>query len=118
SLRSLLSFYEIRRWFPGTDDRKPFCLLTLGTGNEATVFEFDISSIEDLLSAEKRFTLSPQDILLVNPNTKTCPIFRSNADAELTKKIYARVPVLINENKGLDGNPWGISFMTMFHMSN
>jgi hypothetical protein len=118
SLRSLLSFYEIRRWFPGTDDRKPFCLLTLGTGDEASIFEFDISSIQDLLAAEKRFTLSPEDITLVNPNTKTCPVFRSNADAKLTKKIYSRVPVLIDETKGMDGNLWGISFMTLFHMSN
>jgi hypothetical protein len=117
-LRSLLSFYEIRRWFPGTDDRRPFCLLTLGTGDEAAVFEFDISSIEDILCTEKRFSLSPKDILLVNPNTKTCPVFQSNADAELIKKIYARVPVLIDETKRSAGNPWGIRFMTMFHMSN
>jgi len=54
----------------------------------------------------------------INPNTKTAPVFRSNADAELTKKLYSRVPVLIDENKGAEGNPWGISFMTMFHMVN
>jgi hypothetical protein len=116
-LRSLLSFYEIRRWFPGTDDRKPFCLLTLGVGAETTIFEFDIHSIEDLSSSEKRFTLSPEDIRLINPNTRTSPIFRSKADAELTKKMYARIPVLIDEAKGPDGNPWGISFMRMFDMS-
>jgi hypothetical protein len=29
-LISLISFFEIRKWFPGTDDRNPFCLLTLG----------------------------------------------------------------------------------------
>jgi hypothetical protein len=39
-------------------------------------------------------------------------------DAELTKKIYSRVPVLIDEAQGAQGNPWGIKFMTMFHMSN
>ncbi|CAM5423206.1 hypothetical protein RLIN73S_06290 [Rhodanobacter lindaniclasticus] len=35
----------------------------------------------------------------------------------MTKKIYRAAPVLIDENNG-DGNPWGIRFMTMFHMSN
>src|SRR5690606_10406012 len=50
--------------------------------------------------------------------TATCPVFRSRADAELTLKIYSRVPVLIDESKGAHGNPWGIQFMTMFHMSN
>ncbi|NCC80460.1 MAG: hypothetical protein EOM07_12760, partial [Clostridia bacterium] len=39
-------------------------------------------------------------------------------DAELAKKIYRRVPVLIDESKGDEGNPWGVKFSTMFHMSN
>jgi len=38
-------------------------------------------------------------------------------DAELTKYIYRRVPVLIDETKP-DGNPWGVEFSAMFHMSN
>ncbi len=62
------------------------------------------------------FQLSPQDIALLNPNTLTCPVFRTRADAELTKKIYQRVPVLENEQTG--NNPWGISFMRMFDMAN
>ena len=57
-----------------------------------------------------------QDLALVNPNTLTCPTFRTDADAKLTKKIYKRVPVLDNEKTGQ--NPWSISFMSMFHMSN
>jgi hypothetical protein len=49
----------------------------------------------------------------------TCPVFRSERDAELTKKIYGHVPVLIRDVKpGAEGNPWGVSFMAMFHMSN
>ena len=31
----------------------------------------------------------------MNPNTGTCPIFRSRRDAEINKEIYRRVPVLI-----------------------
>ena len=30
----------------------------------------------------------------MNPNTGTCPIFRSKRDAEINKAIYRRVPVL------------------------
>ena len=62
--------------------------------------------------------LSAADIRLINPNTRTCLVFRSSADADLTKRIYAYVPALINEAKGAAANPWGISFTTMFHMSN
>jgi hypothetical protein len=53
----------------------------------------------------------------MNPNSMTAPIFRTSADAELTAKIYARVPVLIDDTKGKEGNPWGVSFIAMFHMS-
>ena len=52
----------------------------------------------------------------MNPNTLTCPVFRTTKDAELTKKIYEQVPVLENEDEGK--NPWGISFMQgLFNMS-
>ena len=45
-------------------------------------------------------------------------MFRSRADAELTAKIYSRVPVLVEESKEDMGNPWGVRFLAMFHMSN
>ena len=67
---------------------------------------------------DARFELTPEEIQLLNPNTGTCPIFRTRRDAEITLGIYRRVPVLINENDPVNGNPWGIKFMTMFHMSN
>ncbi len=62
--------------------------------------------------------LAPTAIAAINPNTKTAPVFRARADAELTAKIYARVPVLIDETKGRAGNPWNVRLRTMFHKSN
>ncbi|MDF2627554.1 MAG: putative type modification enzyme [Symbiobacteriaceae bacterium] len=115
-LISLYSFYEIRRWFPGTEDRKPFALLTLGghaTGEP--VYGFEIDNIADVADHRRVFSLAPSDIRLINPNTGTCPLFRSKADAEITKGIYARVPVLIDKQAGT--NPWGIRFLRMFDMS-
>ena len=116
-LVSLCSFYEVRRWFKGTDDRKPFCLLTIGRG-EAAEFAFFLTDTAQLADPRRRFTLSPKQIARINPNTKTAPVFRARADATLTAKIYTRVPVLIDETKGPVGNPWGVSFQAMFHMSN
>ncbi len=78
----------------------------------------------DLNLPDKVFTLSNEDIELLNPNTRTCPVFRSRRDAEITKAIYRRVPVLVRDPDpeapppALPGNPWGIKFQTMFHMSN
>jgi len=54
----------------------------------------------------------------LNPNTRTCPIFRSRRDAELTKAVYRRVPVLIDKNRKQGGNPWGIRFVRMFDQTN
>jgi hypothetical protein len=72
------------------------------------------------------FRLARDEFILLNPNTQTCPVFRSEKDAEFTKKIYRNVPVLIKEKSvsieeygSQDfSNSWGISFMCMFDMSN
>ncbi len=75
--------------------------------------------VEELEDRKRHIALSAADIRLLNPNTRTCPIFRTRRDAEITKAIYRRVPVLIDANrKGPTGNPWGIQFKTMFHQTN
>ena len=115
------SFYEIRAWFKGTDDRKSFCILCIGKLRHPPEFAFDLDAVSDLEHAERRFSLSAEQIARINPNTKTAPVFRSRADAALTAKIYDRIPVLIEEGPKEDGgdvNPWGITFQTLFHMSN
>lgn len=120
SIESLYSFREIRRMFPGTDDRNPFCLLTL-CGRTTQVhegrFAFRLEHPADLLRPNVTYTLTPEEIQLLNPNTGTCPVFRTRRDAEITLGIYRRLAVLIKEGDP-NGNPWDIKFMTMFHMSN
>jgi hypothetical protein len=61
---------------------------------------------------ERNFTLSVDDIARINPNTKTAPIFRARADAALTAKVYARVPVLVYDATGAAGNPWDVEVFT------
>jgi len=65
----------------------------------------------------RRFNLAPEEILLLNPNTGTLPVFRSRTDAEITIGIYRRHRVLIRDGD-LDGNPWGLRFSALFHMAN
>ena len=74
--------------------------------------------MQELDDENRHFQLTAEDFDLINPNTHTLPIFRSKMDAEIAKKVYRRVPVLIDESKGEEGNPWGVDFGTMFHMSN
>jgi hypothetical protein len=106
------------RLFAEVDSRMKFALLTVGGNVDEAEFAFFLTDVSDAAQAERRFTLSPEQIARINPNTKTSPIFRSESDARLTARIYDRVPVLIDESKGASGNPWGISFMRMFDMSN
>jgi hypothetical protein len=117
-LAKLIDFENRERLFPAVDSRMKFCLLTIGRDEKQSGFAFFLTDPRQLAEPERVFTLSAEDIARINPNTKTTPIFRSRADAELTAKIYARVPVLIDETKGKDGNPWGVSFMRMLDMSN
>lgn len=123
-LKSLFSFFEIRQWFPDTDSRDPFCLLTISgpgeSGLQGADLVFDAIEIDDLMDPERRFTLDAEDIRNLNPNTGTCALFRNRQDAEITKGIYRRIPVLIREaNEGVQAvNPWGISFTAMLHMAN
>lgn len=117
-LISLFSFYEIRLVFPATDDRSSFCLLTLGQSLSDAQFAFSILSPSDTQDLRRVFSLSIDEISAINPNSQTVPVFRSRADADLTSKIYQNASIFINENIGTDGNPWQVSLMSMFHMSN
>jgi hypothetical protein len=115
----LLSFENEEFIFPNVHHSYRFCLLTASRIKcAAPRFAFFLRCPEQIAETERNFTISVSEIAKLNPNTKTAPIFRSRFDAELTANIYSRVPVLIEESKELSGNPWGISFMTMFHMSN
>ncbi|MBW1669069.1 MAG: nucleotidyltransferase domain-containing protein, partial [Deltaproteobacteria bacterium] len=121
--RALVSLYDFENRegiFPAVHRSYKFCLLTVGGTNAAprgADFTFFLTNVTQLKEDNRHFSLSGEDIALLNPNTRTCPIFRSKRDAEITKAIYRRVPVLIDESKGEDGNPWGIKFATMFHMA-
>ena len=90
-------------------------MLTIGLANQAR-FAFFLTNTEQFKDQRRTFSLSAEDIARLNPNTRNCPVFRSQKDAEITSGIYRRVPVLWDENKS-NGNPWGVKFMRMFDMA-
>jgi len=119
-LNALYDFENRDGIFPGVHRSFKFSTLSIGPAKVAN-FAFFLHDVTMLEEKERRFTLSPEQIAAINPNTKTAPVFRSRADAELTAKLYSKAPVLIEERPDHpegDNNPWGISFQTMFHMSN
>ncbi|GAY16435.1 Eco57I restriction-modification methylase domain-containing protein [Mycobacterium sp. shizuoka-1] len=122
SNQRLYAFYDFEneapKIFPAITNRVRFAVTTMTGFNRTSrraKFAFLARRISDI--AEKRFELTSEEVLALNPNTGTLPMFRSRKDADITLGIYARHPVLIRDDK-LDGNPWGLSFERLFDMSN
>lgn len=117
-LASLIDFENRDGLFPAIDSRIKFAILTLGADSATPFFAFFLAHPSSLAEAERRFTLTPEQLALINPNTRTAPIFRSRFDAELTAKIYSRVPCLLRQTSDGVDNPWGFEYMTkMFDMA-
>lgn len=117
----LFAFYDFdneAKIFRDVHHAYRFAVTTM-TGTQRTVrrtkFAFLNRHVSDV--PEKRFELAAKEVLALNPNTGTLPMFRSRKDADITLGIYSRHPVLIRDDDP-NGNPWGLSFATLFHMAN
>ncbi|WP_042379946.1 Eco57I restriction-modification methylase domain-containing protein [Streptacidiphilus melanogenes] len=124
SLVALYDFENRSGLFPAVDSRMKFSLLSLAgraTREPSATFAFFLQDPTELDAPDKRFTLTPEEITLLNPNTGTCPIFRARREAEITLGIYRRVPILIqerDEQHPRGSNPWGVSFTQgLFNMT-
>ncbi|MBK9751367.1 MAG: N-6 DNA methylase [Chloroflexi bacterium] len=118
-LISLYDFENREAIFASVHRGFKFCLLTL-SGNPKSVraeaeFVFYAQSTDDLSIPEKRVSLSLSDIMLLNPNSRTTATFRYRRDAELTKAIYHRIPILLAEH-GTYRITWNVSLARMLHM--
>jgi hypothetical protein len=109
--------FENKKQFPSVDSRFKFCLIgfagTDGNGSKIPT-AFFLRGTEQIRG--RSIYLDRNDFELMNPNTKTCPTFRSDKDYGITKRIYERVPIL--HRHALDENPWGVTYKTLFHMTN
>lgn len=121
ALRKIYDFENKKGLFADLHRSFKFSVLVFGgteVKNASADFVFFAHSLRDLDERERHIPLSAADMALVNPNTRTCPIFRSRRDAELTKGIYRRVPILVDKNRKEGGDPWGIKFIRMFDQTN
>ena len=117
NLVSLWDFENHEGLFPRTHRSYRFSLLVLaGQMVPRTDFAFFLRDVTQLADESRHFRLTASDLALFNPNTRTCPVFRTAQDVELARKIYNSCPVLLNRNQG--SNPWEISFLRMLDMTN
>ncbi len=108
-------------FFADVDSRFKFCALIFG-GEERTLTEtrcgYFLDGISTISNPDRCFPLSPEDFTRVNPNTGTAPIFRSSRDADITRRIYSRHPVLVDRTPEQEVKAWPVKYTTMFHMTN
>ncbi|MFI7014501.1 Eco57I restriction-modification methylase domain-containing protein [Streptomyces sp. NPDC050164] len=117
--KSLVSLYDFRNTgffgdVAGAQGNR-FCLLVSQSAPHGKPLNlaFRLESVADLDDTSRHVRVTPEEIQLVNPNTGTCPIFRSSRDARITIDVHRRLPVLINEG-AKHGNSWNLDFQLMF----
>jgi hypothetical protein len=117
----LTAFYDFEneaKIFAGVHNQFRFAITVMsGTARQAqrSRFAFYTRYVADLPS--RRFELAPAEVVMMNPNTGTLPMFRTRTDADITLGIYNRHPVLIRDDDAT-GNPWKLSFARLFDMAN
>lgn len=119
--RSLLAFYDFEnegRIFPGVHHAFRFAVAAMGgIGRVAERVRFAFLARRLAEIPGRRFELTPDEVLIMNPNTGTLPMFRTRTDADITLGIYRRHPILINDRSS-KVNPWGLSFKQgLFNMA-
>ncbi|SNT48738.1 N-6 DNA Methylase [Streptosporangium subroseum] len=120
TLASLYDFENEEKLFSNVHHSFRFCLLT-GAGKRSPQERINLAfRLRKIAHIDNRqFTLTPDEINLINPNTGTCPVFEHQRNADITLGIYRRVPVLRQEHSsGERGDPWNLSFMQgVFNMA-
>jgi hypothetical protein len=118
-LVSLFDFVNTEGLFQNVHRTHPhFCLLTVAGSatHQPADFAFWNTNVGQLRERERHFCLTEGDVSLLNPNTLTCPVFRSQRDAELTKKLYSRVRAWIVDGLAAS-NPWTAYYLRLVHFS-
>ena len=117
----LFDFENKKIFFKDVHASFKFCALILGgeerrfDRTECAFFLHDMQTIRD---EDRCFPLMPDDFARVNPNTGTAPIFRTRRDADITRRIYERHPVLVDRSGGGERKVWPVKYVRMFDMTN
>lgn len=120
SLVSVYGFENEEKLFPAVHNQTKFCILSVASPGAGPT-EFDLSFFnrqpDTVRDADRLFRLTAADVEAINPNTRTCPVFRSSRDAEILRLLHRRFPILFSDGPPAR-NPWGVTFQRMFDMAN
>ena len=120
-LAGLFDFENRKIFFKDVHASFKFCALIFGgearcfNETRCAFFLHDTAEIDD---PDRCFPLAPSDFARVNPNTGTAPVFRTRRDADITRRIYERHPVLVDRSDGGERKAWPVKYVRMFDMAN
>ncbi|MHC5902394.1 Eco57I restriction-modification methylase domain-containing protein [Streptomyces sp. S6] len=116
SIVALYDFENAAPLFPGVHRSFKFSILSV-TGRSlrqpVSRFAFFLQDPAELDGADKSFTLTPQELSLLNPNTGTCPVFRSRREAEISVRAAQRFGPLRRKDSA---GPFGLTIRRLFNM--
>ena len=117
----LFDFENKKVFFKDVHASFKFCALIFGGERrrfDETTCAFFLHDTETIKDPDRCFPLAPSDFARVNPNTGTAPVFRTRRDAELTRRIYERHPVLVDRSQGGERRAWPVRYMQgLFNMT-
>ena len=117
----LYDFENKKIFFKDVHASFKFCALIVGGAErqfDETACAFFLHDTKTTEDPERCFPLAPDDFARVNPNTGTAPVFRTRRDADITRAIYARHPVLVDRSDGTEHKAWPVKYVRMFDMAN
>lgn len=121
-LTTLFEFENVGFFSAGKGHMVRFAILTLRNEPQPRTpapirFMFQGQRLEELADPERVFELTRDDFVSINPNSRTCPIFRTRRDADLNRTLYRKFPIFLREDDPPQ-NPWGVSFSQgLFNMA-
>ena len=117
----LFDFENKRIFFKDIHASFKFCALIFG--GEERLFDqtecaFFLHDTKTVYDEDRCFPLTPDDFARVNPNTGTAPVFRTRRDADITRGIYERHPVMVDRSGSKKRRAWRVQFMQgLFNMT-
>jgi len=121
ALIALHEFENEEFLFPGIDHRVRFIVITVTHARESVEgadLSFANRNAQALADRSHHFSLSPSDFEVLNPNTRTCPTFRSRRDADLNLAMHRRAGVFDSDRLGKADSGWRVEVCTkLFDMA-
>jgi hypothetical protein len=116
-LAAIYDFENRKKLFSAVDSRFKFSLTSIGP-SETSDCAFMLTDVSELTDS-RRVRLSAEDFALVNPNTRTSPVVRTQKDLDLLKAVHRRLPILLRRDvdDNVVDNPWKAELFQLFNMS-